>query len=921
MKNENNEDEFDKIKGLEDIEEVEEVPTKNEINIEDIEIKENSINSKNTDNYIQADDGDEYARLASESEVDLEEKKNLTTVFKDLEYLLNKHDNIPKSINEVYEIYLENEFITKSHIKKKTGQCFLKFIFFFLGPLFGVIFLIGIFQMKSLMKALSDLIQESGVSYYNCFIRSNCNITISNNETSVFNFYDYYYNYSMSETIDFNLMLLTGFIGTIILKMTGFKISCFLLCLFNFGSIIWIMNFNFNFNTPGVFDYDFIKLLNLAFIYLLLLAGTGSSALLSHQILVESHLKYKDYLIKKIRDKITKNIPKKNEEIELKEKIPDNKKTLLLKSTDFSLTIKNNLGSIEKPKLVPAKTLKLTKSSKDFLEREEQRQKKFEYKLDKREKNKFDFFFMICLITMIGYLGKYSINLFLDFILNLIYGDNYEKRLFLFYIMIFYAGSIAFSILFYQLFKVSIFEYDEKEKDNKNKKTIKICQICGYIIYSETKKAKEPQRRNCCTLCCESIQNCCNETFCRLFAECDICDCEPHCSCKRCKYNARDYNKDQEVFRYCYKIQRKSFWCNKFMTNNTQKKIFPYMLIYFVLQLTTIGFEKQYEKYKNKNVHRKTWVIVFISTFILYFYFTLSFTRILYDENENDYDDGEEEVGLDGLIKKAEKTKGLKNFDFVTKFSNKMLNGTIGILVFNGVFSLIFSIFYLSYISEDLKIFFFEDNINIIFMPILMNKFFYFTLNYYCLYTAEKDKKFEIISGSSLISIYISIWNLILALIKTSIPDEKISDDYNYYNILYIIQIVFSSVPALGVGIFIIVGLCCSTGLAHYLDGCDCDSCIDTFSLHKFLFCFLSFIFCFGGLWIRMIDFQDYEYECCDVDECCDLGFNCCNVYCSDNVIYCDCCCCAKRSKYYSDCCYKHCDTCNLCACCGNNNY
>ena len=102
--------------------------------------------------------------------------------------------------------------------------------------------------MKSLMKALSDLIQESGVSYYNCFIRSNCNITISNDEKSVFDFYDYYYNYSMSETIDFNLMLLTGFIGTIILKMVGFKISCFLLCLFNFGSIIWILNFNFNFN-------------------------------------------------------------------------------------------------------------------------------------------------------------------------------------------------------------------------------------------------------------------------------------------------------------------------------------------------------------------------------------------------------------------------------------------------------------------------------------------------------------------------------------------------------------------------------------------------------------------------------------------------------------------------------------------------
>ena len=175
MENENEEDkEFDKIKGLEVIEEVEEVPIENKNTIEIKEDKENLINSSNNEiDYIPPEDGEEYARLASESELDLEEKKHLTTIFKELEFLLNKHENIPKSINEVYEIYLENEFITKSHIKKKVGGCFLKFIFFFTGPLFGTIFLIGIFQMKSLMKALGDLIVDSGISYYNCNIKSN----------------------------------------------------------------------------------------------------------------------------------------------------------------------------------------------------------------------------------------------------------------------------------------------------------------------------------------------------------------------------------------------------------------------------------------------------------------------------------------------------------------------------------------------------------------------------------------------------------------------------------------------------------------------------------------------------------------------------------------------------------------------------
>ena len=91
--------------------------------------------------------------------------------------------------------------------------------------------------------------------------------------------------------------------------------------------------------------------------------------------------------------------------------------------------------------------------------------------------------------------------------------------------------------------------------------------------------------------------------------------------------------------------------------------------------------------------------------------------------------------------------------------------------------------------------------------------------------------------------------------------------------------------------------------------------------MHKYLFCITSFFLCFGGLWINMEENYKLKFECCDVGDCCDIGDNCCHVFCFEGNIYCDCCCCAKRSKYYSDCCYKHCDTCNLCACCGNNNY
>ena len=590
---------------------------------------------------------------------------------------------------------------------------------------------------------------------------------------------------------------------------------------------------------------------------------------------------------------------------------------------------------------------------------------------------------MICLITTVGYLGKYSLNLLLDYILISVYGDengDYDKRIFLYYILGLYAVSIIFSILFYLLFKLCIFEYDtNNEKGENNNKIVSICQICGYIIYSEKKKPKIPPSKNCCRLCCESFQNCCNETFCYYLgilgcddccciceccccgycdlcscceccecceccdycnccARCECCECckccecceyydccecydnckawfkQPICYCsvcKECKYDPKDYGKKEESFLYCYKTERKSLWCNKFVTNETQKKIFPYMLEYFVLQLTTIGFEKQYEKYKDLNTHRKTFIAIFISTFILFFYFTLSFTRYLLNDDEDSSNNGEDKG-------KENDKKNLKGA--VSKISNEILNGTHGILLFNSVFSIIFSIFYLSNMSEDIKSFLFKDNINIIFMPILMNKFFYFFLTYYCVYTGEEEKKFEIISGSSLISFYIIIWNLAMTLIKSSIPEEN--NDYDYYNILYIIQIVFSSLPSLLVAIFLLSFFCLSTGICNYLDGCDDITLICyNFKLHKFLFFILSFLFCFGGLWIKVVNLQEfeYEYECCYVGNCCDIGDNCFPVYCIDNVIYCDCCCCDKNSVCYSKCCYMNCDKCRICRCCENN--
>ena len=121
------------------------------------------------------------------------------------------------SISESYENYLNNEDITKRNIKEGTNECLMIFMFYILAPLFGIIFLVGIFQIISLKKALSDLIKRSLKDYYQCQIRSKCNITSISTEPE-YHFYEYFYDSSMNETIDFNLMMITAFIGELFLK-------------------------------------------------------------------------------------------------------------------------------------------------------------------------------------------------------------------------------------------------------------------------------------------------------------------------------------------------------------------------------------------------------------------------------------------------------------------------------------------------------------------------------------------------------------------------------------------------------------------------------------------------------------------------------------------------------------------------------
>ena len=616
-------------------------------------------------------------------------------------------------------------------------------------------------------------------------------------------------------------MMVTGLVGDSMLKSFGFRKTSFILGVVNLGSLFLFNSFDLQLKNQVEFNYGLMKIIFILLCYISLLIGIGGSSLLSQQILINSHDIYKEYILKQLRKKMNKIV---NENKELENKGLENKESI-----NEIEVIKDERPSIEDLK-----------------------QNRIEANLENRQKNKFDYFFMICLITTFGYFGKYSINILLNAILIYYMGENYDKKLFFYNIIFLYGLSVLLSIILYSIFVCIFIKKKEMNQDKKNK--YRLNQIFGYIIYSQNIDKNKGQ--NCCHLCCESTIRCCNEIGCRycnkLVGEEDeefppfICYCCFCCYC--CDYNEEDYEKKKDCFCYCYKAQRTSFWCNQYFTNKTQKKIIPYMIEYFMLQLITFAFEKQYEKSKGNHVHRKTFILVLVISFVLFFYFTISMNNII-----NYFDEAED----NDFYSRDEQINRAKHKEIVSALSNEILDGSRGVLFFNSLFSIIFSSFYLSK-NEKLKQFFFENNVNFIFIPVLLNKFYYLTLNYYCSYASEEKKKkeFETISASTLISIYIGVWSFIIHFIQSIVPDDK-------NKILYIIQIIFSSIPSLVIIIFTIVVM--FTTCPYF---------------HRFLCCFLSYILCFGGLW------NDY------------------------GVIRC--CCCDNRSFCYCDCCYEACGECSF---------
>ena len=281
---------------------------------EEKEEKDNSKNLKIGEDAPLKEDKPEKTLTKEEKE----EKDSLKNILRSLYNNLNSNEK--ESINDVYGEYLNNEDVTKRYVDK-TGDCCLCIMFYILSPLFSTINLIAIFQSIYIMSTLFEVIVNT-VPFFIKSLRNDPQSPFSIDDfNEKYNFYDKLMTRTLNEPFDFNLMLFMAFLGNALLKAKGLTFTLGIFCiLINGAAFVLLYVFDFKDYDSEYNSFTLLKILYLIFCYILLFIGVGSSALLSQQIIVESNVKYNEYLVTRKEEREKKLKEKEDNKKDIKEK-------------------------------------------------------------------------------------------------------------------------------------------------------------------------------------------------------------------------------------------------------------------------------------------------------------------------------------------------------------------------------------------------------------------------------------------------------------------------------------------------------------------------------------------------------------------------------------------------------------------------
>ena len=399
-------------------------------------------------------------------------------------------------------------------------------------------------------------------------------------------------------------------------------------------------------------------------------------------------------------------------------------------------------------------------------------------KNSKESKRKYNPFWIISVTTLLGYLGKYAILIYFsnlkvkndekyvrndnttdynntnqtnitefnaifsneknnsqinELYTNIIY--EYDRDLFLYICFISFI-SIFVSIILYWFYQSCIFKKKEVEKKTGESQNscLECCCVheisfglfnCFFHIESFI-NSKNERKVGFCTQCGESIKYYFNEALCSIVNNEEY---QTNC-CQCCKnYNEDDYDKKIQFFCYCYKEEGLCSWITNFIVNETQKEIIPGTIFYFISKLMIIGSERLYEDFLKNNYSdiqkKKNFAISFLLVFPTFILFTHFIQHAKRRDEEKYFEDNK---WADKFIKNSSEMV-LEIYMII--FYNSMTSGFLAFHVLKGK------------TTNNKTI---EDYL---FFSILFDKFFIFSLNYFCVKivkenTNEKKKQFII---------------------------------------------------------------------------------------------------------------------------------------------------------------------------------
>ena len=725
------------------------------------------------------------------------EKQRLIEIFDRLKK--NLEDESKESIRDVHISYNEESFFDKQDLRFKPSfkcKCFYWISLIFITS----IYLLGIFIIISLKKSTWNLFFSS----LKCFTNIMCEIEELKKQT---NFFEYFLYQLLREPMDLNLIMFWNFLGIKFSNIIGFSLSSLIFLVLNALVLILTYNISYDDYDPDTYRYSFFKIILFFFNWLFMSILFGGSSILAQQKLID----FFSLLDESKEQQQGGHYSKVDSLLEFQIILGNDKE--------------NNSLSID-TRDINNDTNQQNQNSEDTSTKE-----KIDKENKKIKKRNFKILFLLGFANLLGYTGKFGIALefdkyknnniinetihnstenftiFLDFINNnrtnnmshdeiVLHNRNLYENIF-FYIHLIYTGCIIISVMLYLLLKPCFFKKKDIKKQENNEMKINCCtcgccdcctyfgqgccsceccrckcclwstifEISGCIIYSERRSLddnKDEINRPscCCQLCCETIGNYFNLFNCRKNAK----------PCCICKYDEFEFDKDRQCFCYCYQENSLCYWINKYFVNDTQQIIISCMILYFIGRLSTIGCQEKYEIiFRTQNIFDE--IEPFFSGLGAGFFLLIVILLILFLKSFFAFDEGCNDF-LISLMNSVDANL----FIIIFILFSDVLTG----LEYSAKF-LFFG--FKGFDPIDLGETFLE-RVNLYFC-VLINVYFVFIINHYCLIITKNQINYEILlTQTILVSIYLSISDLIISLLKYVLK--------NFYN-LFLFQFIITA--------------------------------------------------------------------------------------------------------------------------------